>query len=209
MTSWIGSGRPLAALALGLGMVAAVALPPSGAALAQAPGTGLATSYAGNAGKPVDIEADSLEVDDKKKTAIFRGNVSATQGDVNLRSNEIQVTYVTGATKTANAEKPADAPPPMIGGGGDISLVEAKGNVVVNMTANKQRAQSDWAVFDVRKQVITLGGNVELSQGEKRENVIRGTKLIVDLNTGLSRIESTGRIISKFTPEEKEEKKGN
>src|SRR5262245_21162027 len=83
--------------AFGLGLATAIGLAAvqiwPGDASAQAPGTGFGTSYSANAGKPVDIEADSLEVDDRKKTAVLKGNVSATQGDINLKSREIFVTY--------------------------------------------------------------------------------------------------------------------
>jgi lipopolysaccharide export system protein LptA len=189
-----------------LALAGAVSLWHMPAALAQAPGTGLANSYSANANKPVEIEADTLEVDDRKKTAVFRGNVSATQGDVNLKSQEISVIYTSGSgNKQADASGAAAASP--IGAGGDISIVDARGNVVVTMKADQQRAESDWAIFDVKKQLITMGGNVELSKGDKRENVVRGTKLVVDLTTGLSKFDSSGRIGAIFTPDEKMKKK--
>src|SRR5262245_30651277 len=147
-------GLPLAGFAL-LGLAATLPMLPSTAA-AQAPGTGFATSYSANAGKPVDIEADVLEVDDRKKSAVFKGNVSATQGDVNLKSNEIFVTYTasSAAKKTASAA-PATAPANPFGGGGssEITQIDAKGDVLVTMKPGKegekaQQAKSDWAIFD-------------------------------------------------------------
>jgi lipopolysaccharide export system protein LptA len=179
---------------------------------AQAPGAGMANSYAANSGKPVDIEADSLEVDDRKKTAIFRGNVSATQGDMNITSQEISVLYTSsGGSKQADASGGAAASP--IGVGGDISMVNARGNVVVIMKADQQRAESDWAIFDVKKQIITMGDNVELSKGAKRENVLRGTKLVIDIASGQTKFDSSGpggtagRIKAILTPDEKMKKK--
>ncbi len=124
---------------------------------AQAPGTGFANAYSGNSSKPVDIEADSLEVDDKKKTAVFRGNVSATQGDMNLRSNEIHVAYTAGGSKTARAG--ASDASPLGGGGGQITQINANGNVFVTVggqNVEKQTARSDRANFDVQSQIITL-----------------------------------------------------
>lgn len=185
-------------------------------ARAQAPGTGFATAYKGNADKPVNIEADVLEVDDRKKTAVFRGNVSATQGDVNLRSKEVYVTYNGSSNKTASADNAAPGAAAPFGGGGEITQIDAKGDVVVTMKPSKdgekpQTAQSDWAIFDVKKQLVTLGGDVRLAQGE---NVLRGSKLIVDLNTGLSRVENTGnpggkpgRVGGVFTPPPKDKNK--
>ncbi len=185
-----GSLKGLAVL--GIGIAALYVWPASVAA--QAPGTGFATAYSANAGKPVDIEADVLEVDDKKKTAVFKGNVSATQGDVNLKSKEIYVTYTSSGNKTAGTTN-SDAAP--IGGGnGEITRIDAKGDVFVTTkpkeeTQKPQQAKSDWAIFDVKKQQITLGGDVVLSQGE---NIIRGSRLVVDLTTGLSRFENSGDV---------------
>jgi len=201
------SGRGLAPYHFALVSGAILCFASLGAS-AQAPGTGLAANYSANANKPIDIEADSLEVDDKKKTAIFKGNVSASQGDVNLKSKEIQVTYTTSGTKTASAA-PTDPSP--IGGGGDITQIDAKGKVFVTMKGNQQ-ATSDWAIFDVKKQQITIGGDVVLSQGQ---NVIKGSKLVIDLTTGLSKFENTSdlggnagqRMRAIFTPPPKDKDK--
>jgi len=203
-----------------IGLAAAVAMAavwlwPAGLC-AQTPGN-FAAGYSANASKPVDIEADTLEVDDKKKTAVFRGNVSATQGDVNMKSREIYVTYAAGEKKTASAgDTPANSGSPM-GGNGQIKQIDAKGDVFLTMKPNKegekpQQAKSDWAIFDVKKQQITIGGDVVLSQGE---NVIRGSKLVIDLTTGLSRFENSGktggteRMRAIFTPPPKVEEKLN
>lgn len=169
---------------------------------AQAPGTGFATGYQANAGKPVDIEADTLEVDDKKKIAVFRGNVSATQGDVNLKSNTIHVTYTAGAAKTASAGS-SDAASPF-GSGGDISQIRAEGDVVVVMKSKNQQVRGDVAVFDVPAQKVTVSGNISLSEGG---NTIKGTKLVVDIKNGTSTVESSGRVGAVFTPKEKDKDK--
>jgi lipopolysaccharide export system protein LptA len=199
----------LAGMAL-VGMAAVHFWP--GDARAQAPGTGFATAYKGNADKPVNIEADSLEVDDRKKVAVFRGNVSATQGDVNMKSKEIEVSYNGASNKTASADNsaPAASAAPF-GGGGEITQIDAKGDVFITMKPSKegdkpQTAKSDWALFDVKKQQVTMGGGeVVLTQGE---NVLRGTKLIVDITTGLSRFENKGgRIGAIFTPPPKDKNK--
>jgi lipopolysaccharide export system protein LptA len=206
--------------AVGLAMVGGFTLAYGGLApaSAQAPGSGFAGSYSSNANKPVDISADVLEVDDRKKIAIFRGNVSATQGNVNLTSKEIHIAYTSAEKKVASAADasapaPAPAPPaspgsPFGGGGSDITQIEAKGDVLVTMTPSKpgekpQQSKSDWAIFDVKKQLITLGGNVVLSQGD---NVMQGSTLVVDLSTGVTKFDNAAsvsgstRIRAKFEP---------
>jgi lipopolysaccharide export system protein LptA len=208
-----------------LALAAALQLAPTQAA-AQAPGASFGQGYSANAGKPVNIEADVLEIDDRKKTAIFKGNVSATQGDVNMKSNEIVVTYAgtggktpSGAgSKTASAATSDAAPPASpFGGGGEITLIDAKGNVVVTMTPAKEgekirQAKSDWAIFDVKKQQVTMGGGeVVLLEGD---NVLKGSKLVADLTTGVSRFENpggangkSGRVGLIFTPPPKDKDK--
>jgi len=165
-----------AAIALGLIM-------PVSMAWSQTPGSGLAASYSKNSDKPIDIVADSLEVDDGKKIAVFKGNVSATQGDFNLRAKEIQVLYTSGDDKAPKAEAASSVPG---GGNANITQIDAKGKVLIT-TKGDQTATSDWAIFEVKKQQVTIGGDVRLSQGK---NLIRGSRLVIDLTTGLSRFET-------------------
>lgn len=175
--------------ALGLLAVLACWAGPAGA---QAPGGSLATSYSANADKPINIEADALEVDDKKKVATFTGNVSATQGDFNIRAREIQVLYTAAPKKDPAAPKPdpeatAAANAALPGGeNADIQRIDAKGKVLVT-TKDNQTTTSDWAIFEVKKQLVTIGGDVVVTQGT---DTIKGSKLVIDLNTGLSRFET-------------------
>jgi lipopolysaccharide export system protein LptA len=164
-------------------------------------GDGLAESYKANSNKPIDIEADALEVNDQKKTAVFKGNVSATQGEFNLRAKEIHVSYAPkakGAVTTASADGAAGLP----GGSNDITQIDAKGKVLVT-NKKDMTATSEWAVFDVPKQQVTLGGDVVLSQGT---NTIKGEKLVVDLKTGLTNMDQSkgGRVKAIFLPKSRE-----
>ncbi len=197
----------LSAFALAAGFAVLACWP--GSAGAQAPSSGFASAYSANADQPVDIAADQLEVDDKKKIAIFRGNVSATQGEVNLKSAEIWIAYKESAKKPADPTGAKAAPASPLGGDASaITRIDAKGDVLVTMTPSKpgeqpQQTKSDWAIFDVEKQQITLGGNVVLAQGD---NIMSGSTLVVDLTTGLTRFDNsvasggTGRIKATFEP---------
>lgn len=173
----------------------------NGGAAAQAPGSSLATNYASNKDKPINIEADELEVDDAKKVATFKGTVSATQGDFNLKADELLVTYSAGSSNGKQEAGGGLAP----GAGANIKRIDAKGNVKVT-TQDNQEATSDWAVFDVEKQEVTIGvngnNNVVLAQGG---NVLRGSKLVIDLATGRSNMTSTKRVQTLFTPKQRDE----
>lgn len=41
--------------------------------------------------KPVSLEADRVEIDDQKKEAVFHGNVTLTQGTLNIKADRIVV----------------------------------------------------------------------------------------------------------------------
>jgi len=158
-------------------------------------------SYQANTDQPIDIEADVLEVDDKKKQAIFKGNVVARQGGFSLKARELAVHYTGdpgGDVAAASASQGSDG-----ADGSSISLIEAKGKVLVS-TKDDQTATSDWANFNVKEQLVTIGGNVVLSQGT---NVLRGDRLVIDLQTGKSRFEVQGeagkqRIRGLFQPKQ-------
>ncbi len=40
---------------------------------------------------PIEITADSLEVENERQVATFRGNVDAVQGEMNLRADQLIV----------------------------------------------------------------------------------------------------------------------
>jgi lipopolysaccharide export system protein LptA len=52
------------------------------------------------------------------------------------------------------------------------------------------------AVFDTKTNLVTMLGGVVLTQGK---NVLRGDRLMVDMTTGVSRVESdSGRVQGLF-----------
>jgi lipopolysaccharide export system protein LptA len=58
---------------------------------------------------------------------------------------------------------------------------------VIVTSKNGQNATGDWADFDVKANQVTLGGDVVLTQDK---NVVRGTRLVIDMTTGQSTIHS-------------------
>ena len=115
---------------------------------------------------PIEITADSLEYQQEAQVAIFRGNVDAVQGELNLRADQLTVHYST------NAE-----------GENTISLIEAVGDVF--LLSPLETAQGEKGVYNVEADTVELFGSVMLTRGE---NVIRGSHLIMNLATGQSRM---------------------
>ncbi len=169
--------------------------------------------FSQNRDQPIQIEAATLEMRDKKKEATFSGNVKVVQGDTTMTSKTLVVFYEQAAaapatpapaplkgTKAApapNAPLPAAAPGP--GGSSNIRRLEAKGSVVV--TQKDQVVTGETAIFDTKANLITMTGGVVLTQCK---NVLRGDRLLVDMTTGVSRVESdSGKVQGLFDQSDK------
>jgi lipopolysaccharide export system protein LptA len=182
----------------------------AGDARAQSSATGVPNAMQGfsqNRDQPIQIEAASLEMRDKKKEATFTGNVKVVQGDTTMTSKILVVFYESkdqnapppaanakATAKSAPAPAPMQAATPGPGGSSSIKRLEAKGNVIV--TQKDQVVTGETAVFDTKTNLITMSGGVVLTQCQ---NVLRGDRLLVDMTTGVSRVESdSGKVNGLF-----------
>ncbi|MGN6286095.1 MAG: LptA/OstA family protein [Afipia sp.] len=141
--------------------------------------------FSQNRDKPIQIEAASLEMRDKDKVATFSGNVKVVQGDTTMRSKTLLVFYDNEQGKDGKkAAMKSSTPGP--GGSSSIRRLEAKGGVVV--TQKDQTVTGETGIFDMRSNTVTMLGGVVLT---KDKNVLRGDRLVVDMTTGISRVESS------------------
>ena len=161
----------------------------------QTPNAGPASSgparslQAENKDAPVQIEAATLEVHDKSKTATFSGNVQVVQGDTTMKCRSLVVFYgqevglgeSTAQAATATVKSPLGGPR----GAQNIRRIEARGAVTV--ITKDQSASGDLGIYDLKTKTITLSGNVVVSQGQ---NVSHGERVVVDTETGNARVES-------------------
>jgi lipopolysaccharide export system protein LptA len=143
-----------------------------------------------NKDAPVQIEAATLEVHDKSKTATFSGNVQVVQGDTTMKCRSLVVFY---GQEVGIGETGAEAITGTTGksalggskGAQNIRRIEARGAVTV--LTKDQSASGDLGIYDLKTKTITLSGNVVVSQGQ---NVIHGERVVVDTETGNARVES-------------------
>ena len=183
----------------------ALALIAAGGACAQGAMTGVPNAMQGfsqNRDQPIQIEAASLEMRDKKKEATFAGNVKVVQGDTTMTSKTLVVFYDSNsapatpppANPRAAKSAPIQSATPGTGGSSSIRRLEAKGTVVV--TQKDQVVTGETAIFDTKANLITMAGGVVLTQCK---NVLRGDRLLVDMTTGVSRVESdSGKVQGIF-----------
>lgn len=138
--------------------------------------------------QPIEITADNLEVQQQQRLAVFKGNVDARQGEIRLRADTLRVHYSDAQQRNPDAQA--------------ISRIDAVGNVF--FSSQKETAQGEQGVYDVDKGTITMNGQVVLTSGD---NVIKGTRLVMNLNTGTSTIDGAptanaprGRVRGIFVP---------
>lgn len=117
--------------------------------------------------QPVQIEADRLEVKDKKGIALFTGNVHVVQGSTILEAARMKVVYTKGGK----------------GPNGNLKHLEATGKIVVR--SGDQTVSADKGQFNMQKQTVRLSGDVVITQGT---NVITGCILDVNLETSAAQL---------------------
>lgn len=147
-------------------------------ALAVATGAGAQTNLAlggisVDPTAPVEITADALTVDQNAGTAVFIGAVNVGQGDLRLVAESVEVVY-TEAT-------------------GEIARLVASGGVTF-VTAN-EAAEAQSAVYDLVAGILTLQGDVLLTQGD---SALSAQEMVVDLNAGTTQV--AGRVTTVFQP---------
>jgi len=126
---------------------------------------------------PINVSSDSFEGDLASKIGTYIGNVIVIQGDMHLRADQVKVHIAQG--------KPTH--------------IEAIGKVVV--TAPNGTATGDNGVYELGPRTITMTGHVVLT---KEKDVMRGTKLVMDMNTNLAHLYAQGmpggRVQGLFIP---------
>lgn len=123
--------------------------------------------------QPVQVSADSLQVNQADGSAAFEGHVLITQGEMRLTAARVSVHYA--------AEGKA------------IDVLTAEGGVT--LTAGSDSASSDSAEYRPDSGALVLLGHVALTQGGAS---ISGERLELNLKTGLGTM--SGGVTTTFAP---------
>ncbi len=188
MMTMARTGFQAGMLALSLAMSLVMSLAPAAAQDASKAFKG----FSSTSNDPIQIEADRLEVRDEEKIAIYKGNVRVRQGETLLKTAELRVHYL--------GEASSGAP------GSGVDRIETAGPLTVQ--SGKQTASGDKALFEMAKDLVTLTGNVILTEGD---SVVRGDLLVVDLKAKKARMSgggssAGGRVQTVINPAEKKRK---
>jgi lipopolysaccharide export system protein LptA len=180
----------------------------SGLALAQAapaPAPAAAKAAPHDSNAPIDWDANRIEVQDQQHRAILTGAVRVVQQDMILTADRVTANYtgsVAGGSGTPGAAAGSS------GGGPQVHRLDANGHVVV--TRPTEIAHGDFGIYDLDKRLITLIGRVTLDRTGPNPGVVRGGRLVIDLNTGHANMDGSavggagsagtgGRVSGRFT----------
>lgn len=117
---------------------------------------------------PVEVAADTLDVDQATGRAVLTGSVVIVQGDLRLSANRVEVNYTTGEDRR-------------------IERLNAIGDVII--VAGEDAAEGREAVYELASGEIVLTGDVLVTQGE---STLAGDRLAVNLQSGSGTV--TGRV---------------
>ena len=131
---------------------------------------------------PVNINADTLEYDNKRNMVAFKGHVVARQGDMVIFADAMNVTY---------EQK------------GKLKQIEAQGGVKIIQA--DRIATGDTITYYNEEQKIVLNGNPRVWQGD---NVINGEKITVFIKEERSIVEGSpaNRVSATIVPKKKGQK---
>ncbi|MEL6677915.1 MAG: LptA/OstA family protein [Pseudomonadota bacterium] len=132
----------------------------AGAALAQ---TTPFSSFEQDGSQPIEIEAESLTLNQADGTAIFAGGVTAVQGTLTMSADMMTVTYAE-ETETQAA---------------GIERLVAAGNVFFSTPT--ETAEGQEADYLINEGLLTLTGGVVLTQGP---NALSSREMKIDLTAG-------------------------
>jgi lipopolysaccharide export system protein LptA len=159
-------------------------------------GAGGAYAQIANSDEPVEVTADRVEALRSDGRAVYSGNVNATQGITQIKSDTLTIV----CARPAGRGQPAD------NACGEIEQMIAEGNVFY--TTPEEKIRGDRAEYDYRSDTITITGDVIMSRGD--EGVIRGTRLIYDVAAGRATVTAGGtKVQSIFIPTARDGSSGN
>jgi lipopolysaccharide export system protein LptA len=145
--------------------------------------TGL-TPHASNA--PINVSSDAFEGNFQTKIGTYSGNVIITQAGNKLRADTVKVEVLAGKPNRFQAT-------------GHVVLVSSSGT-----------ATGDTGIYELGPRTVTLTGHVVLT---KDKDVMRGTSLVVNMNTGESHLTAHGapgdRVQGLFVQQPKSSKSAN
>lgn len=156
--------HPIRSLALAAGLAMTIAAP-----LAAQENT-VPFGTASDSAAPIQVESESLSVDQDDGTAIFTGEVLVEQDRMRLSAGEVRVVYDESQSR--------------------IRSLAASGSVT--LVSGEDAAEADRADYDVEDGEVVMQGNVLLLRGA---STIASERMRVDVTEGTALLEGRVRTV--------------
>jgi len=135
--------------------------------------------------QPVSIEADSVDIDETKETAIYHGNVILLQGSISLKAKKVIVydfqsdnAHIVATGNQVSFSQQQDNSPDLIKGrankveyGINSTRLELTGNG--SLTKGKNTFRNDKIIYDREKAIVKAGTS---AKGKERVKITIGGK---------------------------------
>ena len=135
--------------------------------------------------QPTTVDADRVDVDDKKGLSTFTGNVVVKRGSIRIDADKVVIyrdakrgldrVHATG-NRAKYRQRPENKPEDIVAEAKSITYDANKATVLLNKQAivyqGKDTFRGDRIIYDIKKdQVLAKSGAVPAVPGEKRERV--------------------------------------
>lgn len=127
---------------------------------------------------PVRVTSDRLDLARADGTALFTGDVVATQGQFRMTAPWVLVEYVVNPDGSL---------------GDEIDRITAREGVL--LVTPEEAAEGAVAVYTPADNTVVMTGDVLLTQGP---NTVAGDRMVVDLETGIGEVQ--GRVRTVLQP---------
>lgn len=143
--------------------------------------------------KPIIINSNMLEIDQKERIITFEGNVNAVQDDMSITCDKMMVHYTSDKAKNNDAT-----------GSNRIEKIAASGNVTINIP-DGNKATAGKVVFYENQGKAILTENPRIQQGP---DFVEGYRITIFFNEDRSIIEGSDskRVQATLFPKKNEEK---
>ncbi len=156
-------------------------------------------SFPGQSDQPVIVRAPKLHIDDNNNTALFSNGVTAIQGDAQIESQTLNISYARdgagegAAGASGSVRKVYASDDVRITRGGDVitsakaafdienGITNLNGNVVIQSQPDR-KIVGERAVIKSSNETAVLTGRVTITQAG---NTLRGSRLDMDQRRGL------------------------
>ncbi|MFQ1700408.1 LptA/OstA family protein [Loktanella agnita] len=118
----------------------------------------------------IEVTSESLSVDQETGTAVFIGNVIIGQGDMRLSAGRVEIVYAEATSEIAR-------------------LVATEG---VTFATASEAAEAQSADYDIATGLLTLSGEVLLTQGP---SAVSAERMIVNVDDGTAQMEGRVRTV--------------